>query len=167
MSNGDDDKFLKPSEDSEMKKAWGGLSEKFNKIYGCLFCDRADTEKHRIIVENELFYARWDNFPVTQGHAEIVPKRHIESFFELNAVELWHLYILILSVKVSIQETFHPDGFNIGINEGEAAARTIHHLHVHIIPRYKGDVLNPKGGVRNIISEKGDYTKENQKDSSS
>lgn len=123
----------------------------------CLFCDRKNPEKHKIITENELFYARWDNFPVAQGHAEIVPKRHIVSFFELTVKELRQLFSLIKITSNLISADFHPDGFNIGLNEGEAAGRTVHHLHIHIIPRYKGDVPNPRGGIRNIIPGKGDY----------
>ena len=128
-----------------------------HRAEGCLFCDRADPEKHRIIRESPNFYARWDNFPVSQGHAEVVPKRHIVSFFTLKPDELSELYELMTSVYLDIIARYRPDGFNIGLNEGEAAGRTVHHLHVHIIPRYKGDVPNPRGGIRNIIHGKGDY----------
>lgn len=123
----------------------------------CLFCDRNNSEKHTIIAENDLFYAREDNFPVSKGHSEIVPKRHIQSFFELNNAELIKLYDLIKKVKNIILNKHNPDAFNIGINDGEEAGRTIHHLHVHLIPRYKGDVENPRGGVRHIIPGKGNY----------
>lgn len=123
----------------------------------CLFCDRNNSEKHTIIAENDLFYARWDNFPVSKGHSELVPKKHIESFFELDNDELIKLYDLIKKVKKIIKNKYHPDAFNIGINDGEEAGRTIHHLHVHLIPRYKGDVENPRGGVRHIIPGKGNY----------
>jgi len=123
----------------------------------CLFCDRNNSEKHTIIAENDLFYARWDNFPVSKGHCEMVPKKHIESFFDLNNDDLIQLYDLIKKVKSIIQNKHHPNAFNIGINDGKEAGRTIHHLHVHLIPRYKGDVENPRGGVRHIIPGKGDY----------
>jgi len=123
----------------------------------CLFCDRNNPEKHTIISENDLFYGRWDNFPVSDGHAEIVPKRHVESLFELTDNELVQLFDLLKKVKDIIQDKYSPDAFNIGINEGEEAGRTIHHLHVHIIPRYKGDVENPRGGIRHVISGKGNY----------
>jgi len=123
----------------------------------CLFCDRENSKEHTIIHENELFYARWDNFPISKGHAEIIPKKHIESLFELTNAEILQLFDLLNKVKDDIQEKYNPDAFNVGINEGEEAWRTIHHLHVHIIPRYKGDVENPRGGVRNIIPKKGDY----------
>lgn len=123
----------------------------------CLFCDKDNPKRHRLILENELFYSRWDNFPVSNGHAEVVPKNHIESFFDLTSEELPQMYNLIKKTKEIIDKKYSPDAYNIGINEGEAAGRTIHHLHVHIIPRYKGDVENPKGGVRHIIPGKGGY----------
>lgn len=126
-------------------------------IDDCLFCDKDNPEKHRIILENELFYSRWDNFPVSKGHAEVVPKKHIESFFDLTLNEVYHMYRLIRRTKNLIEEEYHPDAYNLGVNDGEAAGRTVHHLHIHIIPRYKGDVENPRGGVRNIIPGKGDY----------
>ena len=123
----------------------------------CLFCDRENKEKHSIIAENNLFYARLDNFPVSKGHSEIVPKKHIESFFQLSKNELEEMFQLIKETKNILEEKYHPDAYNIGLNEGEDAGRTIHHLHVHIIPRYKGDVENPRGGIRHIIPEKGNY----------
>lgn len=123
----------------------------------CLFCDRDNKKEHSIIGENELAYARWDNIPVTRGHAEVIPKRHIESFFELTNDEVLAIHHLAQDIKNIIAAKYHPDAFNLGVNDGEAAGRTIHHLHVHLIPRYKGDVENPRGGVRHIIPEKGNY----------
>lgn len=123
----------------------------------CLFCDRDDAKEHTVIDENDLFYARWDNFPVADGHAQVVPKRHIESFFDLNDDEVSALYSLAKSVKQIITNRYGPDAFNIGVNDGEAAGRTVHHLHIHLIPRYKGDVAEPRGGIRHIIPGKGDY----------
>lgn len=122
----------------------------------CLFCNKEDIE-NKIIEENDFCYARWDNFPVSKGHAEIVPKKHIESFFDLKNNELIEIFSLISKVKDLIQEKYNPDGYNIGINEGDAAGRTIHHLHIHLIPRYKGDVENPRGGIRHIIPGEGSY----------
>ena len=123
----------------------------------CLFCDRDNSEKHTIIAENELFYARWDNFAVTQGHLEVVSKRHIISFFDLTEEDMKQMFELLQRAKDIVEEKFSPDAYNIGLNDGEAAGRTIHHFHIHLIPRYFGDVENPRGGVRNIIPEKGDY----------
>ena len=123
----------------------------------CLFCDKENKDQHRIIAENELAYARWDNIPVSNGHAEVIPKRHVESFFDLKDDEVLALYRLAQQTKEVISEKYSPDGFNIGINDGEAAGRSVHHLHIHLIPRYKGDIENPRGGVRHIIPGKGNY----------
>jgi diadenosine tetraphosphate (Ap4A) HIT family hydrolase len=123
----------------------------------CLFCDRENAENHQIFAENDLFYARWDNFPISKGHSEIVSKKHTDSFFDLTEEEILHFFDLIKKAKEIITEKYHPDAFNIGVNDGEAAGRTIHHLHIHLIPRYLGDMENPRGGVRNIIPGKGNY----------
>jgi len=123
----------------------------------CLFCDYADAAKHQIIAENNLAYARWDNFPASLGHLEVVPKRHVVSFFDLKQTEILALYGLISEAKKQVDERYVPAGYNIGINDGEAAGRTIHHLHIHLIPRYQNDVENPRGGVRHIIPGKGNY----------
>jgi len=123
----------------------------------CLFCDRDNKKEHKIILENDFCYARWDNFPVSRGHLEVVPKPHISSFFDINKEQLVQLYTLIKEAKTMIQKEYSPDGYNIGINEGDAAGRTVHHLHIHLIPRYRGDVEDPHGGIRNIIPGKGKY----------
>jgi len=123
----------------------------------CLFCDYTDAAKHQIIAENNLAYARWDNFPASLGHLEVVPKRHVVSFFDLKQTEILALYGLISEAKKQVDERYVPAGYNIGINDGEAAGRTIHHLHIHLIPRYQNDVENPRGGVRHIIPGKGNY----------
>jgi len=123
----------------------------------CLFCDYTDAAKHQIIAENNLAYARWDNFPASLGHLEVVPRRHVVSFFDLKQTEILALYGLISEAKKQVDEQYVPAGYNIGINDGEAAGRTIHHLHIHLIPRYQNDVENPRGGVRHIIPGKGNY----------
>ena len=123
----------------------------------CLFCDYLNSGQHTIIAENDTFYARWDNFPVSKGHAEVVPKKHIDSFFELSKEDIGELLELAKQVQEVVRGRYSPDGFNIGVNDGEVAGRTVHHLHVHIIPRYNGDVENPVGGVRHVIPDKGKY----------
>lgn len=123
----------------------------------CLFCDKNNTKEHQIIDENELAYARWDNIPVSNGHTEIVPKRHVASFFDLTEDEMLAIYRLAKTTRQKIIEMYQPDAFNLGINDGEAAGRTIHHMHLHLIPRYEGDVENPRGGVRHLIPGKGNY----------
>lgn len=123
----------------------------------CLFCDRENTKEHEVFAENDLFYVRFYNNPVNKGHSLIIPKRHIISFFELTEDEVTAMYELLKEAKAIIDKDFKPDGYNIGVNDGEAAGRSIHHLHIHLIPRYIGDVENPRGGVRYVIPMKGNY----------
>ena len=118
----------------------------------CYFCN-----PHNNIFEENGFFIHEDEYPVSPGHYEVVPKRHITSFFDLNPDELLSLYNIIKKTKQLVEKRHKPDGYNIGINEGKAAGRSVHHLHIHVIPRYKGDVKNPQGGIRNVIPEKGDY----------
>lgn len=104
-----------------------------------------------------MSYSRWDNFPVSNGHAEVIPKRHVESYFELSQQEVESLYELLLMTKKEIDERYSPNAYNVGVNVGLAAGQTVFHVHIHLIPRYVGDVTNSRGGVRNIIPGKGDY----------
>ena len=126
----------------------------------CFFCDIQENKSEIFIAENDEFFARFDKFPVSRGHAEIVPKKHLASFFELSPEQVLSLYSLIKEAKELITAKFKPDGFNIGINEGTAAGQSLMHLHVHLIPRYAGDVKNPSGGVRNVLPGRGDYWRE-------
>jgi len=98
-----------------------------------------------------------DAFPISPGHTLIIPKRHVGSFFELEADERAELLALLDKAKVVADEEFSPQGYNIGINDGAAAGQTVPHLHIHLIPRYQGDRPDPRGGVRWIIPEKADY----------
>ena len=112
----------------------------------------------RIILENELTYAIRDNYPVTSLHSLIIPKRHVVNYFSLTKDELLSCDFLLKEVKNSIQtEDESVEGFNIGINSGEVAGQTIFHCHIHLIPRRVGDAENPRGGVRHLITGKGDY----------
>jgi diadenosine tetraphosphate (Ap4A) HIT family hydrolase len=121
----------------------------------CLFCN---ISKERIILENDLAYAIHDGFPVTEMHSLIIPKRHIYDYFDLTKDELFACDQLIKSLKESILISDSSiTGFNIGMNSGESAGQTIFHCHIHLIPRRSGDVVNPRGGVRNIIPGKGSY----------
>lgn len=120
----------------------------------CIFCDLS---KEKIIIENELAQAFYDEFPVSKGHILIIPKRHVANFFELEQKELNGINSLILECKKIIDNKYSPDGYNIGVNVGEHAGQSVFHVHVHLIPRYKGDVANPKGGVRGVIPEKQNY----------
>jgi diadenosine tetraphosphate (Ap4A) HIT family hydrolase len=118
----------------------------------CIFCDQADPQLNRVLCENDGFFARFDNFPVSPGHIEIVPKRHVESLFDLSAVEAAEAFDLLRQAWAMLATEFGPDGCNVGINEGAAAGRTIGHLHIHLIPRYSGDDPDPRGGIRKILN---------------
>ena len=121
----------------------------------CPFC-KAESERD-IIASSSLSVAFFDGFPVSPGHALIIPKRHVSSFFDLSQEERQDLLNLADSVKQIVEERYHPDGYNIGINVGEAAGQSIFHVHMHLIPRYQGDVPNPRGGVRGVIPSKQNY----------
>ncbi|MEE9323516.1 MAG: HIT family protein [Candidatus Aenigmarchaeota archaeon] len=127
----------------------------------CRFCDPV-YQKERNDLENEHFFANFDKHPVSKGHMKLIPKRHVDSFFDLTHEEVKALYDLLKKAKKMLDEKFHPDGYSIGINEGKAAGQTKFHLHVHLIPRYFGDVPDPTGGVRNVIPEKGNYLKKSK-----
>ncbi len=120
----------------------------------CLFCE---IPKERIILENELAFAIFDGFAVSPGHTLIISKRHVASYFELSEREILAIHNLLPKVKSFIEQRYTPSGYNIGINVGESAGQSIFHVHVHIIPRYKGDVKNPRGGVRGVIPSKQNY----------
>ncbi|MCW1296553.1 MAG: HIT family protein [Candidatus Parvarchaeota archaeon] len=156
----------------------------------CVFCELYN-RKEEVIYESKHFFARFDKFPVSPGHAEIISKRHVASLFDLVNDEWSDLQHAIIDVVKLIENTDlkkvyensienplneksvqfckkmldhiginkKPDGYNIGVNEGKAAGRTIDHLHIHIIPRYFGDIENPIGGIRNVIPKMGNYEK--------
>jgi diadenosine tetraphosphate (Ap4A) HIT family hydrolase len=110
-------------------------------------------------LENELAFAFYDGFPVTLGHALVVPKRHVASFFEITGEEQSALFDLVGRVRELLLAERAPDAFNIGINDGVAAGQTVLHLHIHLIPRYAGDTDDPRGGVRWIMPVKAPYWK--------
>jgi diadenosine tetraphosphate (Ap4A) HIT family hydrolase len=120
----------------------------------CPFC----TLPHaRILGEN--VHAVWiqDGFPVSPGHSLVIPKRHLASFFDATNEERLALLQLLDRAKAAAEAKFHPDGYNIGINDGPAAGQTVPHLHLHLIPRFQGDLPDPRGGVRWVIPDKADY----------
>ena len=121
----------------------------------CPFC-KVESERE-IIASSLLSVAFYDGFPVSPGHALIIPKRHVSSFFDLSKEERQDLLNLADSVKRILEERYHPDGYNIGINVGEAAGQSIFHVHMHLLPRYQGDVPSPRGGVRGVIPTKQNY----------
>ena len=124
----------------------------------CLFCEVQINDRKRIVAENEFGYVIRDGFPVTPLHTLIIPKRHVLDYFGLHTSEVVGLNHLLLSQKHALLiEDSNIDGFNIGMNCGDTAGQTICHCHVHLIPRRKGDVENPRGGVRHVIPSKGFY----------
>jgi len=157
----------------------------------CTFCKIYQSGKG-IIYDSQDFFAQFDRFPVSPGHSEVIPKRHVASLFDLTQDEWGELQHVLSDVVRQIEQTDFrqlyqgfidnplndkslefckkmlnhvgtnkkPDAYNIGVNEGEAAGRTIHHLHIHLIPRFFGDVEDYVGGVRHIIPGMGNYRKE-------
>jgi diadenosine tetraphosphate (Ap4A) HIT family hydrolase len=120
----------------------------------CPFC-RLPAE--RILESNAYALAVADAFPVTPGHTLIIPRRHATSFFELTTDEVLAVHELLCQGKNRLDRTSNPDGYNIGVNVGVTAGQTVMHVHVHLIPRYQGDVDDPRGGVRNVIPGCGRY----------
>ena len=120
----------------------------------CPFCA---PDPARVFYRGQHVIALWDGFPVTDGHALLVPIRHVAGWLEATEEERTELFQAIPLVMETIQEDRTPDGFNIGINDGAAAGQTIDHLHLHVIPRYGGDVPDPRGGIRWVIPERARY----------
>lgn len=122
----------------------------------CVFCNPKESD---IVLDNETGYLKWDKHPVTPGHILIIPFRHIPTYFDAGIHEKQSLWALVDDAKSFIEKEFltPPDGYNIGINCGEAAEQSIPHLHIHLIPRFKGDVKKWEGGVRKVIPGKGAY----------
>jgi len=119
----------------------------------CIFCN----PDRPIVVQNELAYAIRDGFPVSPGHTLVIPRRHAATVLDLTADELTACFSLVGLLVVLLEDELHPNGFNIGMNCGEAAGQTVMHAHIHVIPRFAGDVPNPRGGVRHVIPGKGSY----------
>ena len=121
----------------------------------CIFCNLASD---RIVDEYKHFYVIRDLYPVTKLHSLVIPKRHVVSYFECNQNEYAEIPIILSTQKTELTLTDESiTGFNIGMNVGEDAGQTVYHFHIHIIPRRKGDVENPRGGVRGVIPHKQGY----------
>lgn len=120
----------------------------------CVFCN---PNKKEIIFENDLAIAFFDKFPVSKGHTLIIPKRHCRHYFELTKDEIVAIFELSQEVKKYLDSLYHPDGYNIGFNVEKAGGQSVWHAHLHVIPRYKGDHSNPRGGVRKIINQNNNY----------
>ncbi len=126
-----------------------------SKEVECPFCNLL--KEAELIVESAQAFAIFDKYPVNPGHALIIPKRHVSDYFELSFKEQSSCIFMLNKVKDLIQNRFNPDGYNIGLNVGDIAGQTVNHVHIHLIPRFKGDVDDPKGGVRGVIPSKKAY----------
>ena len=124
----------------------------------CIFCSpSSDLEKNPI--SGKLGYVSWDTYPANPGHILIIPYRHFPDYFDATQEERAELWELVSEAKAIIDEKFSPDGYNVGINVGQYGGQSIPHLHIHLIPRFAGDVENPKGGVRGVIPHRQKYQK--------
>ena len=124
--------------------------------HGCPFCT-LDPAHVWIASANGLAFR--DSFPISPGHTLVVPRQHVASLFDLHPEARQSLWELVSHVRTRLLEELHPDGFNVGLNDGEAAGQTAMHAHIHVIPRYAGDVSDRRGGIRWIIPAKAAYWK--------
>lgn len=120
----------------------------------CPFCP---PDEDRVWLDDERGWVLWDAFPVTEGHTLVVPRKHVASLYELTPEEQAAMWRLVADARQQLIDQLHPDGFNIGLNDGLAAGQTVLHVHIHIIPRRHGDVPDPRGGVRWILPDKARY----------
>jgi diadenosine tetraphosphate (Ap4A) HIT family hydrolase len=120
----------------------------------CPFCN---VEPERIVAENSLAIAVLDNYPVSEGHTLVVPREHKASLFELSAQTQAAMWQLVGEVRHKLNLELTATGFNIGLNDGTAAGQTVMHAHIHVIPRFKDDVLDPRGGIRWVLPDKAKY----------
>jgi len=128
------------------------------KLDDCLFCDLQENDDKNKVLENDLAYAMLDKHPVTEGHTLIIPKRHIETYFEMTEEENNAVFELVKIRRKQLKEEDSTiSGFNVGINNGVSAGQTVMHCHIHLIPRRKGDVSEPEGGVRGVLPSKQKY----------
>jgi diadenosine tetraphosphate (Ap4A) HIT family hydrolase len=120
----------------------------------CPFCDIAPD---RVLAANEHAVAVLDAYPASPGHCLVVARRHVVGFFELEPSEIAAMVEVLGHVRCRIEAVHSPQGYNVGVNVGVAAGQTVSHVHIHLIPRYAGDVADPTGGVRNVIPGRGRY----------
>ena len=120
----------------------------------CPFCK---IPPERVVEGNEFAILVRDSYPLTPGHSLVIPRRHVQSIFDVVPEELQALWKLVEKARALIDDLHRPANYNLGINDGPAAGQSVPHLHVHVIPRYRGDVVEPRGGVRWIIPERAAY----------
>lgn len=120
-----------------------------------MFCERV--ARHEYFLEGPLAVAFPDRYPLSPGHTLIVPKAHAADYFDLAEAVQADLWRLVAEVKGRLDEEFSPAGYNVGINIGAAAGQTVFHVHVHLVPRYAGDVPDPRGGIRHVLPQRARY----------
>ncbi|ALG67492.1 HIT family protein [Beggiatoa leptomitoformis] len=125
--------------------------------FQCPFCALMLNPTSQRVYDDELVFVIRDKFPVSQGHTLIIPRRHYASWFEATETEQLALFSALAIAKVNIQTQYQPDAYNIGINDGAVAGQTVPHLHIHLIPRYQSDTVEPRGGIRWILPDKAVY----------
>lgn len=118
----------------------------------CIFC-----KLKNYVLENDLAYAVFDTMPVNEGHMLIIPKRHVQNYFDVTPDEEAAMLDLLHKGHAMLEERYHPDGFNFGVNCNKCAGQSVMHVHMHLIPRYIGDTAAPLGGVRAVVPEKMGY----------
>jgi len=123
----------------------------------CPFCE---VRPEQIVAESLFGLALWDCHPVSRGHTLVVPREHVSSLWDLPDEVQADLWALVSRVRGTLLADLDPDAFNIGVNDGQAAGQTVGHAHLHVIPRFRGDVADPRGGVRWVLPERADYWSE-------
>lgn len=124
----------------------------------CIFCRRVD-----LVHETDLSFISQDSYPASPGHLLIIPKRHVPVYFDCTQEEIIDLWESVNIAKQMVEQNHQPDSYNIGINVSKAAGQSVPHTHIHLIPRYVGDVEDPRGGVRSVIPKNRTYTKKARK----
>ena len=120
-----------------------------NETMTCELC-----APEQVVFENALAYVRYDNNSLSHGHVLAIPKRHVSNFFDMTSAEQSAILVLLNEAQSSIQKQHSPDGYNVGVNIGKAGGQSRMHVHVHLIPRYTGDVADPRGGIRCVLAQK-------------
>ncbi len=124
----------------------------------CIFCQMAHKKKDvEFVAQFEHCFVIKDRYPVSPGHLLIIPYQHMENWFTSSPDVKFEVIQVLDQLKVLLDQEYHPDGYNIGMNCGQTAGQTVMHLHVHLIPRFNGDMEDPKGGVRGVIPSKQKY----------
>lgn len=127
------------------------LNQEAREMEPCFYCQK---DKSSFLLENEWAAGYYDEAPSSPGHFLIITKRHVPDYFALTQEERGAVDDLMLQAKELVDRQYQPDGYNIGANCGAAAGQSVRHAHFHLIPRYEGDIANPKGGIRNILPKR-------------